>query len=966
MTPERWRQIRELFDQVIEQPAAARDSLLDQACAGDDELRREVASLIGSYDDSSTFIDQPAARLALDDALDPPQRIGIYRIIRPLDGGGMGDVFLARRDDDAYHQQVAIKRIKTGLATPSMVRRFRSERQILANLRHPAIAQLIDGGTTEQQQPYLVMEYIDGTPIDHYCDRNELSIAARLRLFRKVCDAVQFAHQNLVVHRDIKPGNILINAQGEPKLLDFGIAKLLRAEDFPEAVEATEPGQMAVTPEYASPEQLQGGLITTSSDVYSLGVLLYILLTGHRPFTLDRSKPLELIRRVTEEPPPKPSTAVTWRREVADRDGTVQRRTPDSISAARATDARRLRRRLAGDLDTIVLRALAKEPTRRYASAEQLAQDLDRCLAGLPVLARKDTPTYRVSKFVGRHRIAVAATAGVFVMLVALILALLIQRGEIVAQRDRYLGVSGFLLNMFAIPDPTRARGETVTARELLDRAAGEIEGQLTTAPEARADLLATMGRSYKNLGLYERAKTQLATALELHRQVHGENHPAVATSLHELADVLLLAGDYSASRQLETESLAIRERLYGSEHPEVVESLYHLALADGRLGELETADSLFSRALVTVRQLDQPALLAKVLDGYANLLGKRAEYTQAEGMLHEASEIYRSLYGDVHPDSALNRNNLAVLYETQGDYETAERLYREAESMQRRLFEGPHSHLATTLNNLALVLRKRGRLDEARVLYDEALAMRVAVYDSEHPALAATKMNIADLLYARGQAEEAETLLVEALAMRRRLLGDRHADTATSLDRLAQILVDKGEVDRAEAMYQEALAITTELLGDSHPRVGNRLNNLADLAFTRGRLEEAEALYRQALAIHRQALGEQHPTVASILYNLATLQRAQSDLDAADATFDAAVQIGRTALGEGHPEVALVKTGWAELKNRLGDYPTAERLAREALLVLEQEFSSDHPWVIAARGYLAESLRQQGRLDSR
>ncbi len=966
MTPERWRQIREIFDQAVEQPPANLDTFLDGECSSDPSLRAEVESLLRSYQESGTFIDEPASRLLApsDRPSDDLERIGVYRVLRPLDGGGMGDVYLARRDDDAYQQDVAIKLVKAGLATPSMVRRFRSERQILANLRHPAIAQLLDGGTTEANQPYLVMEYIDGLAIDRYCDQQKLPIAARLRLFRKVCDAVQFAHQNLIVHRDIKPGNILINAEGEPKLLDFGIAKLLRGGELPGNVEATATGLMAVTPEYASPEQLQGGVITTASDVYSLGVLLYILLTGHRPYHLDRSNPAELIRKVSEDSPRRPSTVVTRLRQETKPDGTTRHPTPERVSTARSSDPRRLRRRLAGDLDTIVMRALAKEPERRYSSAEQLGQDLDRHLAGLPVLARKDTLAYRVSKFVGRHRVAVAATAGVFVALVVLIVGLLGQRYEIMAQRDRYQGLSSFLLNVFAIPDPTLARGESVTARELLDRAATDIGNQLTTEPEVRGDLLVTMGRSYKNLGLYAKARTQLETALDLHRQAYGETHPAVATSLHELADVRILEGDYGASRQLETKSLAIRQQLYGNQHPEVVESLYHLALAYDFLGDLEIADSLFTRALNTARQLDRPELLARVLDRYANLFSKQVEYDEAEAMLREALAIYDQIYGDLHPESALSRNSLAALYDAKGDYEAAERLYREAEAIQRRLFEGPHSHLATTLNNLALVVKKRGRLDEAQALYDQALTMRTDIYGDEHPLLASTLMNIADLVYARGQVAEAEELLVRALAMRRKFLGDRHADTATSLDRLAQILVDKGEYERAEAMYREALEITSELLGDDHPRVGMKLNNLGDLAFTRGRLDESESLYHQALAIHREALGEQHPTVATILYNLATLLRAKSDLTGADTSFEAAVTVGREALGDSHLNVALARTGWAELKNKVGDYAAAEKLANAALPILEESFSPDHPWAVAARGYLGESLRQLGRYD--
>jgi serine/threonine-protein kinase len=963
LTPERWRQIRGIFDRVIEQSTAARMQILDRECGADAALREEVETLIRSYQDSGTFLDEPAVRLeplGIPGA-ELPERIGVYRILRRIGQGGMGEVLLARRDDGVYRQEVAVKLLKAGLASPSMVRRFRSERQILANLRHPAIAQLIDGGTTPARQPYLVMEHVDGTPIDVYCDRERLSIEARLLLFRKVCEAVHFAHQNLVIHRDIKPSNLLVTAAGEPKLLDFGIAKLLRPGDFPEAVDATETGMLALTPEYASPEQLQGAVVTTASDVYSLGVLLYIVLTGRRPYELDRSKTLEVMRKVCAEMPPKPSARVAPRSagEPADDERAASM---ESISSARRSDPRGLRRLLAGDLDTIVLRALAKDPQRRYTSAEQLGQDLDRYLGGLPVLARRDTFGYRVGKFVRRHRVAVAATVAAFGALVTFLVVLLFQRDEIAAQRDRSQELSQFLLDVFAIPDPTRARGEKVTARELLEQAAGDIERQLATEPEVRADLLMTMGRTFGNLGLSEEAGRLLETALELHQEAHGRTHPAVATDLHELGRVRVARGDYEAGRALLEQALAIRRRLHGDEHPEVVESLIHLARAGDLVGDLDEAESLHRQALDLARRLGQPELIAQVLDRFGILLMERAQLDAAETMMREALDLYDGLYGELHPEAALSRNNLATLYGARGDYESAERIYRETERIQRRLYEGPHAHLAMTLNNLALVLSKQGRFDEAEALFEQALAMRTEVYGEEHPLRTATRKSIADLLHARGDIDKAEELIDEVLAEQRRLLGDEHADVAASLDRLAQILVDKGRFEAAEGKYREALAISRKLFGEHHPDVGTRLNNLADLAFQRRRVDEAEDLYGEALEIHREVYGDAHPAVASILYNLASLTRAQGDLEAADTRFETAVDAGVAALGEDHLKVALARTSWAELKIALGDDSEAETLAARALPVLERGLAPDHAWTVAARGYLGVALRRQGR----
>src|SRR5215510_5028395 len=417
MTPERWRQVEEIFQAALDLSPEERNRYVSEVCAEDNDLKRDVESLLSQYDSAGELLDEPiygntelSALESFIDEKDPMigRRLGAYRIEREIGRGGMGAVYEASRADNEFNKRAAIKLVKRGMDTDFILRRFRKERQILAALDHPHIAGLLDGGTTEDGLPYFVMEYIEGQPIRDYCDTHRLSTEERLALFRDVCSAVQFAHQNLVIHRDIKPGNILVTSEGKVKLLDFGIARLLTpGPGYGEMTQAR-----IMTPDYASPEQARGDPITTATDIYSLGVLLYELLSGHRPYRITTASQPEIIRAICEEEPGKPSTAIARVETIPGRDGDTEvTLTPESVSKARGSEPDKLRRQLEGDLDNIVLKAMRKEPQRRYVSAEQFSEDIRRYTEGLPVIARKDTFSYRATKFVRRHRAAVAAAA---------------------------------------------------------------------------------------------------------------------------------------------------------------------------------------------------------------------------------------------------------------------------------------------------------------------------------------------------------------------------------------------------------------------------------------------------------------------------------------------------------------------------------------------------------------------------
>ena len=597
MTPQKWQKIKDVFQFAIELETSQRSSFLDEACRGNNELRSEVERLIGLHDQAGDFIETPASDSTLSLPVDLLElhaasvigrRIGPYQVIKEIGQGGMGAVYLAVRADDQYQKRAAIKLIKAGTDSNSIVRRFRNERQILASLDHPGIAKLLDGGTTEDGLPYFVMDYIEGEPIDEYCDNHKLTTVERLKLFRTVCSAVQYAHQNLVVHRDIKPSNILITAGGAPKLLDFGIAKVMNPELAPSAMELTMTGLAPLTPAYASPEQVRGDTITTVSDVYSLGVVLYVLLTGYAPYRFKSHDPAEIVHVICQEEPQKPSTAVRHSK-IPGANGSPITLTPEIVSRTREGEPDKLRRKLEGDLDNIVLMALRKEPQRRYASVDQFSEDIRRHLEGLPVIARKDTFGYRSAKFVKRNRAGVIAATLIIVSLIAGLIATLwqsrIARAERAEAELRFNDVrrlaNSFLFEFHDaienLPGSTPARELVVKrALEYLDSLAQKsssdpsLQRELATAYQRVADI---QGNQYSaHSGDTEGALTNYRKALAIRetlvaaRPNDTEVRRELAESCDKLGDISELKGDLSGALEFYRRSLSIRSALSETE----------------------------------------------------------------------------------------------------------------------------------------------------------------------------------------------------------------------------------------------------------------------------------------------------------------------------------------------------------------------------------------------------------------
>ncbi len=785
---------------------ADRQRLLEEACSDDPAMRALVEDMLESRASEGWIRDAVFDALPADAAA--REKVGPYRVVRELGRGGMGVVLLAERDDDAFQMQVAIKLVEGRLPGSEIEQRLRRERQILARLDHPNIARLLDGGATTDGLPYFVMEHVEGEQIDHYCTTRGLSLRQRLELFHTLCGAVHYAHQRLIIHRDIKPSNILVTADGVLKLLDFGVAKLL-AEHLDEAdPHHTATGIRLLTPDYASPEQVRGETLTTASDVYSLGVLLFRLLTGQAPYRFADRRPTEIERVICDVEPPAPSAAVL--------------ESPSTELAVPETD---LPRRLAGDLDTIVLAAMHKDPARRYSSVEQLAEDIQRYLVDLPVRARPDTLRYRARKFFRRHRLAVLLSSAVVLLLATASAittwqarAAIEQRRQAEAESAKATTALDLLVDVFEVSDPGIARGQTLSAREVLDQGAERILERLEAQPEIRLTLLGTIGRVYQNLGSYDQAARLFEEVLALNRN---------AESLADLGEARFQQGRLTDAKALFEEALAMHGPGAGvdraSHEKSLAEITNDLAVVHLELGDLARAEALLRQALrmkMRHQALDDPA----IADGFENLgvvLQLRNDLPGAEGMLRRAVASHRMAHGDRHPAIAGAIANLAGVLYRQKKLASAETLYREALAMRLEILDADHPDIVGNLLSLGSVMRDQGQHDEAESVLRRAVEIGRGSGESGSLTLAYSLGHLADLLRLRGRATdrvEAEAAYRESLEIRRTRLPKAHRTIANSLTGLARLMRDRGQCGVAEPLIREALAIRQASLGSEHP----------------------------------------------------------------------------------------------------------------------------------------------------
>lgn len=756
----------------------------------------------------------------------------------------MGRVYLAHRADDQFEQQVAIKVGAQRLVDPMTQARLRAERQILANLAHPNIAKLFDGGTTSEGVPYLVMEYVDGVPIDAYCDANRLSVAERLELLRTVCDAIHYAHQNLVIHRDIKAANVLVTEDGVPKLLDFGIAKLIdhegRVDDG-----LTREGVAVLTPANAAPEQIRQQAITTATDTYALGLLMYRLLTGTPAFELTSCAPVEFARIVCEHPPTPPSQLFT---QLARADATLAQ----EIAADRRSPVKSLARLLRGDIDTIVMKALRKEPHRRYGSCLELADDIHRHLQSLPIEARADSQLYKARKFVQRHALGVASATGALVTLLVFAIVLSVQNERITAERDHAVAVSRFLEEIFTTPDPANARGLDKTAKEILAVGAERIRKDLGDRPEVQSELMETIGRVYLNLGEYTPSIDMLEASLALRLATLGPDHPDVARGRNQLAEALIRKAEYGRARELLEQSFAINRAKRGASSPEVATNLYNLAELHLATGELDAAEAAANQSIAIYVPLGTAhgIELAEAKNTLSRILQVRGQLDDTERLLRESIEIVEATGGSDHPLLAYYLQNLGVLLQSQGEFDAAELALQQSLETTRRVLGEKHDLVATTRSIQGGLLHQRGAFAEAEDAYREALAIDSERRGPAHPYVGYDLTGLAILLHDMGRLDEAEETLRRALGIYAVSLDDDHQYIASALTELGAVLVSRGDAGDAVPLLTEALRIRRLDYPDDNVLTAATMLELGSALLETGRRGEAQDLILDAAGI--------------------------------------------------------------------------------------------------------------------
>lgn len=869
----RWQQIKKIFSKAIELDGGEREQFLRQSCKNDPGILQEVESLIRAHEaqgplDQSIDEIKSTAISGWNQADRQGAIVGPYKIRKELGRGGMGNVYLAERVDEQFRQQVALKLLHTGFTNENQIRRFLAERQILASLNHDNIAGLLDGGITEHGQPWFAMEYVEGQSIDQFCNSRRLTVHQRLELFLNVCKTIGYAHRQLVVHRDLKPSNIMVKKDGTVKLLDFGIAKVLNRDDVnPEQAPVTKTGLLPLTPAYASPEQVKGEVVTTASDIYQLGMILYELLSGRRPYDVTGRTPSELEEIICEQEPTRPSTAITQHSE----NNTGSPATPVPEGAGHPSEPRLLQKKLRGDLDTIILKALRKEPGRRYSSAEQFAEDIERYLAGLPVTAHPDSHSYRIRKFIRRHKIGVASIAA-FVLLLAgyaVTITWHSQRTHAALEQARQEAakaeqVTGFLMGMFESGRPGEMPSDNITARELLDRGIEEAN-RLDDQPEIQAQMYEVVGRVNLSLGQFNKAESPLEKSLEIRKAHFGAHHPETARSLHHMGLYHHRTGDYKKADRLIREALDIRQSYFGNEDIAVASSLNSLA----------------------------------------DLLHSTGNYDEAETIYRQVLPLRRELLGEEHHDVNSTLYRLGNLLQDLGRYDEAEEKLKQSIELTKKLKGERHLDTASNMISLALLLRNQGKLSEAEQMNRQGLEIYREVLDEDHPYIAAAINNLAVILYDSEEYDQAIPLYYEALERYRAMLGNEHAGIATMIDNLGAAYSRSGNLRQAETLYSESLAMRLNLLEPEHPDVARSMNNLGSVLRRMGQLEESEHFLTQAIDIRRSKLGKNHPALARSMTHLARVYREQNKPGIAESLIREALAIRQAAYPDGHPEIA-------------------------------------------------------------
>lgn len=894
MNREHWLRAKELLADLSAVPVDEQAAWMTRACGGDAGLRAELERLLALDAEASMYFAELGGTLTPDDTA--PSQIGVYHVVGEIGRGGMGTVYLGQRNDGQFEQTVAIKVVNDSLGD-GMLARFRDERRILAQLKHPGIAYLLDGGNLEDGRPYFVMEYIQGKQITAHADHKRLDIEARLGLFRDVCAAVAHAHRNLVIHRDLKPGNVMVQEDDEGhspiKLLDFGIARIIRGghDDHPAEParhaagdplaaprtssamterSPTEYSERILTPRYAAPEQIRGEAATTSSDVYALGLLLHELLTGTHPFGAGVSTPRDMQLAILAGTSSLPSLTA----------GQCE----PSVARLRGSTPRQLARQLRGDLDSIVLKAIHKDPEQRYASAGQLADDVRRHLDGDVVTARHATATYHAGVFLRRHRFGAAVTLlalGASVALASFHLSSITHERDLArTEAAKARQVSGLLVTMLESADPQQARGKEISVREVLDKASTRITEELADQPDVRARMDSIIGTVYTSLGEYDQGETFLTRALDLQRSRHGPDYPEALETMQAMATLALRRGENQKAETLLREVLARRMQQPRHDPMLIASTQNDLAGALRRLGKPDEAETLQRAALATVTETPgaDPEALMSARGNFAVMLVRQGKFEEAEKLYRQVLAQRRELQGPVHPSLANSLHNLGVLMSKQHRYPEAEQLLRESLAMSRKLYDDKHPTIATAMDQLASVLTKQERYKEAEPLLLQALALRRASLKPEHPYIALSLNSLGNLYSEQHDFARAEPLFQKAIAIARKSMGPEHSYTVAMLNNLGRMYLLSHEADKAEDTLREILHLRQKTLPEGHWQVAESQSLLGAALVQQGKLDAAEPLLNAGYTGLKDARGEDDPNTRNAKARLVKLRETRDE----------------------------------------------------------------------------------------
>ena len=844
-----------MFESATDLPENEQIKFIEDHCH-DPEMKEELLDLLEVEQESTTYFDSLSSQLiepAFDEFIDlPPSsgKVNNYKILRKLGRGGMGSVYLAERSDKSFTNNVAVKILRRGLDSDDILYRFKIERQILAQLNHPNITHLLDGGLTSDGRPYFVMEYVKGKPITTYCNDHQLTINERLNLFIRVCDAIVYAHQNLIIHRDLKPGNIFVTDDGNVKLLDFGIAKLIDKKTGQFGTVHTT-GQRFMTPEYSSPEQIRGRQINTASDTYQLGLVLYKLLTDQSTFTFNDDSLVERERVILEQYPDAPSVTFS----------NLTEEKKHEIAQKRTTSPKKLYGKLKGDLDAIILKCLQKEPDKRFSSVLELKEDILRYLDGMPVQSRGDSFKYKAEKFFKRNKVPSGIAAGFVVMTLLFGFfynhSITEQRNQAQREAMKATQVTNFLIDLFEANDPTITGGEDLTAWELLEYGEERIE-ILEGQPEVQAQMFDVTGQIYRKVGEFEKSEKFLNKALDLRKELYGEQDEETISNFDKLGLLLSDQGRFAEADSLLRYALEIRRNTPALEYVYTANTKSNLAYVLRRTGDYDEAEQMYRRSY-EIRQEEygnKHELTIESLSSLGVTLLNLADYDEAEDIFREVLDLREELLGPVHPDLAMSYNNLGALLLLVGKFEEATRMFEQSLDMRKQLFGQVHPKVALTTNNLAIAHGELGNFAESERYFKEALEARHTLFGDHNVNTAISKFSYGLLHLMNNQPEEALAYASEAYDIFLDELTENHSFTARSMIAMGEAYLMLNDIESAAPLIEDGFKYAEQIHEENSLELALAQWSYSNYLFKIEQNDEANQYARSAMSILQRIEG--------------------------------------------------------------------------------------------------------------